>query len=164
VLGFRTVSRDHRDSYVFDVIYGVLGRPQSGWIFEEIRNKKGLSYQAGVQNDIEQSYGTIAAFAGLDKKNIKQAKEIILRQFDKLKRLSIGELNISKTFLEGHRALELEDTFRRADELAGWEFVRDAKIFDDYIRNIQEVTVQDVRRVAKKFFNDNYTLVAIEQK
>ena len=31
VLGFKGVERPHEDSYVFDVINGILGRGQSAW-------------------------------------------------------------------------------------------------------------------------------------
>src|SRR3989338_8941603 len=35
VLGYKSVPRTHKDSYVFDVITAILGRGQSGWIFDE---------------------------------------------------------------------------------------------------------------------------------
>ena len=68
VLGYKTIPRTHKDSYTIDVIDAILGKPQSGWIFDEIRNKRGLAYQASVQNELEDDYGFFAVFAGLDKK------------------------------------------------------------------------------------------------
>jgi len=74
VLGYKTVPRLHKESYVFDVIASILGRGQTGWIFDEIRNKRGLAYQVGVQNNPEDDYGIFAVFAGLDKKTLKKQK------------------------------------------------------------------------------------------
>ncbi|MBI3035114.1 insulinase family protein [Candidatus Woesearchaeota archaeon] len=164
VLGYKTISRLHKDSYVFDVINAVLGKGQSGWIFDEIRNKRGLAYQVGVNNENENDYGIFAVYAGLDKKNINEAKKIMLRQFKRLERISRQELEEAKTHIEGSYTLETEDNFRRADELAVWESIKDAKLADSYLKNIRKVGIDDIKSVAKKYLNDNYTLVVIEQK
>ena len=47
VFGYKTVPRLHKDSCVLDVIQGVLGRGQSGRVFDEVRNKRGLAYEVG---------------------------------------------------------------------------------------------------------------------
>jgi len=164
VLGYRTVHRLHNDSYVLDVIAAVLGRGQSGWIFDEIRNKRGLAYQVGVNDENEMDYGMFAVYTGLDKKNIEKAKEIILQQFRRLEKISKKDLEEAKTFIEGNHALETEDNFARADNLAVWETIKDAKLADLYLKNIKKVTISDVRRAAKKYLNSKYTLVVIEQE
>ena len=164
VLGYKTIPRTHKDSYIFDVITSILGRGQTGWIFDEIRSKRGLAYQVGVQNENEIDYGTFAVFAGLDKKNIEKAKEIILQQFKKLQNISKNEFEEAKTFIEGNHTLNLEDNFHVADHIAFWETIEDASLAEDYIKNIKRVKINDVKRVARKYLNNNYTLVVIEQK
>ena len=164
VLGYKTVPRLHRDSYVFDVITAILGRGQSGWIFDEIRNKRGLAYQVGVNDDNESDYGMFAVYAGLDKKNIENAKEIILQQFRKLEGISKKDFNEAKTFIEGSYTLETEDNLKHADELAVWESIKKAELAKSYLKNIRKVTINDMKRVAKKYLNNKYTLVVIEQK
>ena len=58
----------------------------------------------------------------------------------------------------------MEDNFHHADTLAYWETIKDAKLADSYIKNVRKVAIDDVKRVAKKYLNDKYTLVVIEQK
>ena len=164
VLGYKTVSRLHKDSYVLDAVAAILGRGQSGWMFDEIRNKRGLAYQVGVNDENESDYGMFAVYTSLDKKNIEKAKNIILQQFKRLQNLSKNELEEAKTYVEGSHALDTEDNFSRADNLAVWETIKDAKLADYYLKNIRKVTLDDVKRVAKKYLNDKYTLVIIEQK
>ena len=164
VLGYKTVSRTAKESYVFDVITGILGRGQSGWMFDEIRNKRGLAYQVGINNESESDYGIFAVYTGLDKKNIEKAKKIILQQFKRLERISKNDLEESKTYIEGNHTLELEENFHRADNLAVWETIKDASLSASYLKNIRKVTINDVKRIAKKYLNDKYTLVVIEQK
>ena len=164
VLGYQTVSRMEKDAYVFDIITAVLGRGQSGWIFDEIRNKRGLAYQVGVNDENESDYGVFAVYTGLDKKNIEKAKDIILQQFRRLDRINEKDLEEAKTFIEGSYTLETEDNFKHADELAVLESIKSAELAKSYLKNIRKVKINDVKRVAKKYLNDKYTLVIIEQK
>ena len=164
VLGYKTVPRLHKDSYVFDIINAILGRGQSGWMFDEIRNKRGLAYQVGINNEHESDYGVFAVYTGLDKSNIEKAKDIILQQFRRLERISENDLEEAKTYIEGSHTLETEDNFHRADNLAVWESIKDCRLSDLYLSKARKVTVNDVRRVARKYLNDRYTLVVIEQK
>ena len=71
VLGYRTVPRLHPDSYTLDVIDAVLGRGQSGWLFDEVRNRHGLAYDVGTQHIAERDYGYFAAYASAEKKNVE---------------------------------------------------------------------------------------------
>ena len=164
MLGYKIVPRMHKDSYVFDVISAVLGRGQSGWMFDEIRNKRGLAYQVGVSNEHESDYGIFAVYTNLDKKNIENAKGIILQQFRRLESISEKDLEEAKTYIEGNHALQMEDNFHKADSFAVWETIKDAKLADDYLKNVKKVTVDDIKRIARKYLNDKYTLVVIEQE
>lgn len=164
VLGYKTVPRTHKNSYVFDVITAILGRGQSGWMFDEIRNKRGLAYQVGVNNEHEADYGTYAVYTSLDKKNIEEAKGIMLQQFRRLESISRKDLEEAKAYIEGSHTLEMEDNFHHADNLAVWETIRDAKFANSYLKNIRKVTINDVKRVARKYLNNKYTLVVIEQE
>ncbi|MBI2207916.1 insulinase family protein [Candidatus Woesearchaeota archaeon] len=164
VLGYKTTTRLDNDSYTLDVIYGILARGQSGWLFDEIRNKRGLAYQVGAMQENEKDYGYFAVYTGLDKSNIEKARKIILEQFGKLKNIDKKELEDAKTYIEGSHTLAIEDNFHLADNNAYWESIKDSSLAKSYIKNIKKVTVDDVKRVAKKYFNDKYTLVVIEQK
>ncbi|MDP3766075.1 MAG: pitrilysin family protein [Nanoarchaeota archaeon] len=164
VLGYKTVPRLHKDSYALNVIAAILGRGQSGWMFDEIRNKRGLAYQVGVNDDNESDYGTFAVYTSLDKMNMEKSKGIILQQFRRLEKLSKKDLEEAKTYIEGSHALETEDNFSRADNLAVWETIKDAKLAESYLKEIKKVAIGDVKRVARKYLNNKYTLVVIEQK
>jgi predicted Zn-dependent peptidase len=164
ILGYKSVSRIHKDSYVLDVISAILGKGQSGWIFDEIRNKRGLAYQVGVLNENEGDYGYFAVFAGLDKKNIEKTKGIILQQFRKLNNVRKNDVKEAKNYIEGNHTISMEDNFQKADNIAFWETIKNASLADNYIKNIKRVEINDVKRAARKYLNKNYTLVVIEQK
>lgn len=164
VLGYRAVPRMHKDSYVFEVINGILGRGQSGWMFDEIRNKRGLAYQVGILAEYERDYGYFSVFCGLDKKKIEEAKGIILKQFRKLEKITKKDLEESKSYIEGNYTLSMEDNFQNSDNIAYWETIKDSSLAHNYIKNIKKVKISDVKRVAKENLNNKYTLVIIEQE
>lgn len=163
VIGYKTVPRINKDSYVLDVIRSILGRGQSGKIFDEIRNKRGLAYEVGVHHDPSIDYGFFAVYLNTDKKNIKTIIQLILKEFNNLRNLTQKELKEAKGFLIGQHILEKEDTRDLADELGYWESVKDAKLLKNYIKEINKVSKKDILRVAKKYLTKNYTLAVIEQ-
>jgi predicted Zn-dependent peptidase len=164
VLGYKTPFRSHKDSYTLDVIRAILGRGQSGRIFDEVRNKLGLAYDVGVYHNPNIDFGLFAVYASTNKKNINRIVEIVLREFKQLEKLSEKDLGEAKTFLEGEFLLHTEDNQKLADVLAFWDMANTHSSVDSYIKNIKKVTVQDVARAAKKYFTDNYTLAVVEQK
>jgi len=163
VMGYKTVSRTNKDSYTLDIIRSILGRGQSGKIFDEIRNKRGLAYEVGVHHDSSIDYGFFAVYLNTDKKNIKKTIELILKEFENLKNLTSKELKEAKGFLTGQHILENEDTRELADELGYWESIKDAKLLKNYIKEINKVKKKDILRVSKTYLTKNYTLALIEQ-
>lgn len=162
VLGHQTVPRWHKDSYALDVIDGVLGRGQSGWMFDDIRNRHGLAYEVGTQHVAENDYGFFATYLSIDRNNVERVKNMILEQLERIQRISPEELSEAKTFIEGSFYLENEDTQKLADEVVIWEQIGNALEFKEYIKKIRSVTIEDVKRAAKKFFTKQYTMVVIE--
>ncbi len=163
VMGFKTVPREHRDSYVIDVINGILGRGQSGRIFTEVRGKRGLAYDVGTESIAEKSFGYFAVYASINKKNLSQVKSLILTEIEKLKNISVTDLKEAKDYLEGDYLLDLEDSQKVADQMLFWELAKDAKLMKNYLPQIKKVSIKDVKRVAEKYLK-YHTLVIIEGK
>jgi len=163
VLGFRTVPRQHKDSYVLDAMGGILGRGQSGWIFQEVREKKGLAYEVGTQHVSEKDYGYFAIYWSTDKVKINEAKKSVLAQLKRLEKTSALDLAEAKTFVEGDYYLNIEDNLKYADHLCFWEQMGNATGLWEYVNKVKKVTRADIRRVVKKYFN-NYCMAVVEGK
>jgi len=164
VLGYKTATRLHPDSYVLDVITAIFSRGQTGRIVEEIRTKRGLSYEVNVHHDPSLDFGVFAVHLGTDKKNLKKAENIIVNEFSKLKKIPPKELSDAKGYLEGKNILDSEDTHNVADELSFWQLTKDAHLEKTYLQKIRKVTSTDIARVSKKYFTKNYTKVILQQK
>jgi predicted Zn-dependent peptidase len=163
VLGFKTCNRGHRDAYALEVINGILGRGQSGLMFNEIRSKRGLAYDVGTQNVGEVTFGYFAVYASVDRKNVGLVRKLILQEIEKLKKVSAKDLQEAKDFVEGSYLLELEDFQKVADQLLFWEQVKDASLMQGFLKKIRKVTSEDIRRVINAYFK-NHTTVVLEGK
>jgi len=164
ILGYKVPPRMHKDTYVLDVIASVLGRGQSGKIFDEVRSKRGLAYEVSVKSETNLDYGLFAVQCSINKEKIETAKNIILGEFRKLKNLKESELEEAKGYIEGSYALHTEDTFKMADELSFWELIQDANLEERYIEKIKKVSREDVARISEKYLNDKFTMAVIEPR
>lgn len=163
ILGYKVPTRIHADSYVLDVIKGHLGRGQSGKLFQKIRVENGLAYDVGIMHEPSIDYGIFGVYVGTDKKNVIKCKDLILKEFLNLQDINNQELKEAKGYIEGEYLLTNEDNFRFADTLSFFSLAHNTRASFDYIKNINKVTLEDVKRVAKKYLTKNYTLTVIEQ-
>ncbi|PIN76498.1 hypothetical protein COV17_02245 [Candidatus Woesearchaeota archaeon CG10_big_fil_rev_8_21_14_0_10_36_11] len=163
ILGFKTVPRNHKDSYVFDIIHSILGRGQSGKMFIEIRSKNSLAYEVGTQNVVDTGFGYFAVYATIDKKNVARVKDIILAEMQKLKMITPLELTEAKDYIEGNYLLGIEDNQKVADQLLFWNHVGDSALMDKFLTNIKKVSIQDIRRVVDVYCK-YYTMTVLEGK
>jgi predicted Zn-dependent peptidase len=151
ILGYQTVPRDQKDSFVFDVIRAILGRGQSGKIFNEIRTKRGLAYDVGVLHNPSTDFGYFAIYVNTNPKNIPEVKRIILSEVSKLTDVADKDLSEAKTFLEGEFLLHTEDTQKMADVVAFWEQSVHATSVQDYLKNIRQVSREDITRAIRRY-------------
>ncbi len=163
VLGYKVPPRMHKDSYAIDVIKAVLGGGMSSRLFEEIRNKRGLSYGVAVQHDSNVSFGIFAVTvnAHKDKKDI--IKDIILKEIKDLRKIDDKSMEEAKTYLEGSYLLENESNQSRASSLNFWQMAKDARLADSFIDNIKNVTKEDIYNATELYLNENYTFAVLQQ-
>ncbi len=160
-LGCKVAPRTNKDSYTIDVIKGILSRGQSSRLFNEIRTKHGLAYQVGAYYEANIDFGFFAVYLDTSQESLEKARNIVLEQF-KLKDLTKKELNDAKSYIEGNFILTNEDNKERADFNASMFLVNQNP--KNYLRNIRKVTLKDIKRIVKKYFNGNCTEVVIMNK
>ena len=97
------------------------------------------------------------------KKNLGLCKSIILDEISMLSNIKNKELKEAKEHIIGRTLLSKEDSQKRADELAFWDFIKDAKLADLYTREINKVTKKDITRVRNRYLNKNYTMVVLSK-
>lgn len=163
-LGFRSVARDNPDSYTFDVISAILSGGQSGRLFNEVRNIRGLAYDIDVLQSHFLGIGCFVVVGTCSKENLEKIKSLSLNELMNLDKRTEIEINDAKSYLEGITKLRLETTLCKAEFIAEMELIGDAKLSEDYLDNISKVTKEDIIRVSKKYFSQDYAYVTLEGK
>ena len=150
-LGYRTFGiRDDR-KYAATVMDAILGRGMSSRLFQEVREKRGLSYDISSRMQFFQDAGMFTVTAGLDPAKAKDALDTIDRELKRIreKPVSAAELKRTKDFLIGNFRLSHEKVtsklfFYGQTMLSFGRLVSPQK----QVEGIRAVTAADVKAVA----------------
>jgi len=109
-IGYRTFGiRDER-KYAATVMDAVLGRGMSSRLFQELRERRGLSYDISSRMHFFADAGMFTITAGLDGAKLGLAMKTIDRELSKIRERRVGatELRRTKEFLVGNFRLSHE--------------------------------------------------------
>ena len=150
-LGYRTFGiRDDR-KYAATVMDAILGRGMSSRLFQEVREKRGLSYDISSRMQFFQDAGMFTVTAGLDPTKAKDALATIDRELKRIreKPVSAAELKRTKEFLIGNFRLSHEKVTSKLF-FYGQTMLSFGRLVSpqEQIEGIRAVTAADVKRVA----------------
>ena len=150
-LGYRTFGiRDDR-KYAATVMDAILGRGMSSRLFQEVREKRGLSYDISSRMQFFQDAGMFTVTAGLDPAKAKDALATIDRELRRIreKPVSAAELKRTKDFLIGNFRLSHEKVTSKLF-FYGQTMLSFGRLVSpqEQIDGIRAVTAADVRFVA----------------
>lgn len=160
-LAFYTPKLSDKKRYAADLFNAILGQGMSSWLFQEIREKRGLAYEIKSFIENERDYGHCIVYAGIDKKNLKKVKEIILKEIRKFKDLKTKDFEEAKEQCIGNWQLDLEDSEKTASSAIFQEIATKAEDFYKYDEKISDVKLEEVKNIAKI---KNYVFAAIVPK
>lgn len=163
-IGVRSFHRNHPDRFALRVLNAILGENMSSRLFQEIREKLGLSYDISSSVERFLDTGSLVISGGVDIRHLPKVVEKTLLELEKLKRKPISkkELNMAKKYCVGQTSLELEKTSSQMIYIGESE-LSSGKIFeiDEIIRKVQSVTAEDIQKVAQKLFVDEHLNLAV---
>ena len=136
----------------------------SSRLFVNVREKRGLAYYVRADTESYLDTGTMAAAAGVDLKRIDDAVKVILSEFAEIRQKQIPgkELKKAKEYIKGRIILSWEDS-RTVAFSYGTDEILEGKIrtLDQYLRRVDEVKAEDVKRVAQFLFSANKLNLAV---
>lgn len=164
-MGIRAFARNHPDRFALRVLNAILGENMSSRLFQEIREKKGLSYDIGSSIERFLDAGTLIISGGVDIRNLEKAVEGTLKELIKLKKSAVSkkELSMAKEYSIGQLILGLEKPssqmiYTGESELCSGEILS----LPELIRRIRGVRIEDVQQVAQTLFmNEKINLAVI---
>ena len=157
-LGYRTFGIRDRRKYAATVLDAVLGRGMSSRLFQEVREKRGLSYDVSSRMQFFADAGMFTVTAGLDPKKAQAALATVDRELKRVceKPVPAAELKRTKEFLTGNFRLSHEKVTSKMF-FYGQTLLSFGRLVspDEQVRGIRAVTPADVQAVAKSIFKQS---------
>jgi predicted Zn-dependent peptidase len=163
-MGLPTYPLPHEARYVCYVLNTVLGGGMSSRLFQNIREKQGLAYSVFSELNMYRDAGCLAIYAGTSAESAQKVVYSVMRELRQLRDEPVPaeEMRRAKDHLKGSFMLGLESTSSRMGNLARQELYF-GRFFtlDEMIESIENVTAEQVQRVAQEFFDTDRTALAM---
>lgn len=153
IVGGRGTSASDQDRFSLSVLHAVLGGGMSSRLFQEVRERRGLAYSTYSFSSAFTDAGYFGLYAGCLPEKVDQVTGVLTAELDRIaSQLITGEeLARAKGQLRGGTVLGMEETASRMSRLGRAELVRGEFVdISDTLRQLQEVTQEDVLRVAQR--------------
>ncbi len=155
ILGVEGFDKNNPKRYPAKILATILGEGMSSRLFIQVRERRGLAYHVDAEHGSYKDTGYFAVAAGLKLEKVIEGLEVILAELKRIVSESVSddELKKAKEMVRGRLSLRQESTNFLA-EYFGTNFVLDGKIetFEEYLKNIDQVTIEDVKSVAAELF------------
>jgi zinc protease len=162
VIGYPGATVDARDRFALEVLVAVLGG-QSGRLFEELRDKRGLVYRVSAHSVEGVDPGFVAVYLSCAPDKLDAAVGGVRGQLERVRDSGIteAELERAKSYLIGSHQIAMQRRSAVANAIAyheayglGW---RSWASYDDAIR---AVTVADVAAAAQSYLKPERAITA----
>lgn len=155
VLGSYGLSAVDERRYALHLLNVLLGGNMSSRLFQEIREKRGLSYSVYSSITPFADAGQFSIYLGLDKESVNEALEIIYREIERLKieEVTAAELDNVKEYARAGLYLSMENLEARMTQLARNELHFERYFaMDELLAGIDQVNSNDLTELSRELF------------
>ena len=149
VIGMDLTLENTTQKYATIVYNAILGGTANSKMFQEVREKASLAYSAG--STYLRYKGNILIKCGIEIKNYEKTLEIIRKQLEDMENGIFTDediQNAKKSIISGIKSIEDEqDT--EITYFFGQELTNEKTLTDEYIKNIEKVSKEDIIKIAK---------------
>lgn len=164
VVGVKTFDLFHKENPVLEVLAGVLGKGMSSRLFQKLRDEMGVGYYVRASDDAYVDHGHFSVSTGVSNDRVPEVITAILNEFKKIttEEVSKEELKKVKDFITGNVMLGLESSDSIAEYYGIQEILgKPIKTPQQFVQEINAVTVREIKSLAKKIFKDEKLNLAL---
>ena len=160
LLGYKTVDTKNHDNYAIEVISYMLNNDNQTGLLDKLSLDNKLMMAEAMPMTYEDDGGIIIYYLPkIVGQSLDKAEALV---FDELNKLKSGDFsknlfeNAKQSIIQDHQFM-MEDIENRGIAL-GDMFVmgKDLKEFNSYTKNIETVSLDDIKKIANKYFGDDY--------
>ena len=163
-VGTPACAQTHPDRHATYVLNTILGGSMSSRLFQHIREDRGLAYAVYSNLMAFSDAGMMTIYAGCAPDKVNEVVSLTLAELRELRETPVpaDELARARDHLKGSLMLSLESTSSRMSNLARQRiyFGRHFTL-DEVLSAIEQVTADDVQRVACELFRDGAVVATV---
>ncbi len=156
-LGWHIPGGSHPDGTALDVLAMMLGQGQSSRLYRRIREELGLAHSVSASSYSLTNTGLFLLAADCEPDKRETVVEELLRGLDEVKQggLMQAELDKAVRMVLNSQFSTLTTMNGQASDLgSNWLFAENLNYTRDYIKHLQEVSLDDVATVVGRYFSD----------
>ncbi|MCK4648216.1 insulinase family protein [bacterium] len=164
-MGFRTITLTNPDLYPLDVLAIIMGDGRTSRLYKKVKDQKGLvlSIDAGSWTPTFVQ-GQFLISMDLPYENLSSAIDAIWEELSDVRENFVSEeaLKRAKNKVVAGYIFSQESLRSQARQIAmDWVSTGDPYFNETYVSRIKQVTVEDVKRVAQKYFKKEKMTLAV---
>jgi predicted Zn-dependent peptidase len=163
-LGVPSIPMPHAQRFACYILNAILGGGMSSRLFQNIREKQGLAYTVYSELSMYRDAGCMLIYAGTSLRSAGKVVESLVRELREMveNKVRPEELRRAKDHLKGSYVLGLESTSNRMGNLARQElYFKRFYSLDEMLASIENVTADEVQKLAQQFFDPQRMAVAM---
>ena len=158
----------HPDVPALDLLSTILGDGRSSRLYRQLREETGLAYGVSAFSYTPGDPGLLGIDATVEPGNRDAARDLILKIVGEIidGGVTADELAKAKKISLSHHLGALTTMRGQASDLgSNWFLTRNLNFTRDYLDAVQEITSDEIRRVAGKYLvDDNLTITSLNPK
>ncbi len=153
--GFLGPDMDSKDIYVADVALNILGSGKSSRLYRTLKEEQNLVFAVNSSFMSLKGTGSACISAVFQKDNYNKVVSALIAQLDEFAENGPDkeELEKIKTTIKSDFIFGLQTFSEQAGQLGYWELQNHPEVFKNYLKNIEKVTVKDVKKFMKKYYS-----------
>lgn len=163
VLGFPGVTIYDENYFASNILSIILGGGMSSRLFQEIREKRGLTYSVYSFSSSSSKGGLFGIYAGTGENEANETLEVICDELKKIQdHVSEDELQRAKAQFKSGILMSLESPTNRAEQNAGHLLVFNRLIEkEELIEKINKVSLTDIYSLSNSIFSKKISLALL---
>lgn len=164
LIGFRTVCIDDKDTFALDVLSTILGGGRTSKLYQSLKAQKQIVNSVSAYNSSMRDDGLFVVRSAFLPQNTEAVENAVFDEIEKIRDNGVTdiELNTAKKIIESDTYYARESVSNIATEM-GYvvALTGNPKFYEDYLKNINKVSAEDIKRVANKYLGKNNSAVSV---
>jgi predicted Zn-dependent peptidase len=163
-LGFPAVSETDSDYYAAHLLTNILGGGMSSRLFQEVREKRGLSYSAYAYLSSFAQDGYFCAYASTRPQKLNELVQVIAAELRKIvdEGIKSAELNAAKQQIKGGLLLGWENSGNVMNKI-GKHLLTLGQLYsiEETLEKVMAVGMEDIEHLAKRILDPDKAVLSV---